>query len=98
MAGCGAYVQCSPPPRSSLAADIFRRHVLPTIANCLVRSTARPVQAANGYATATAACYGGFLQRIAVAARQLSQRSDVADAEIVGLVTTMLDERPRRRR
>jgi hypothetical protein len=71
---------------------------LPTIANCLVRSTARPVQAANGYATATAACYGGFLQRIAVAARQLSQRPDVADAEIVGLVTTMLDERPRRRR
>lgn len=56
------------------------------------------MQAANGYATATAACYGGFLQRIAVAARQLSQRPDVADAEIVGLVTTMLDERPRRRR
>jgi colicin import membrane protein len=39
-----------------------------------------------------------FVQRIAVATEQLGRRDDGADAEIVGMVTTMLGEHPWRRR
>jgi colicin import membrane protein len=56
------------------------------------------VQAAEGYAGAAATAYGAFLQRIAAATEQLGRRDDGADAEIVGMVTTMLAEHPWRRR
>jgi colicin import membrane protein len=56
------------------------------------------VQAAEGYAGAVATAYGAFLQRIAVSTEQLGRRDDGADAEIVGMVTTMLGEHPWRRR
>jgi colicin import membrane protein len=50
------------------------------------------VDAAAGYAEAATGAHRAFLQRIDVAVRRLGRRFQSPDAEIVGAVTTMLDD------
>lgn len=55
------------------------------------------VEAAESYAGAAANAYGALLQRISTATEQLRQHDEIANAEVVELVTAMLDEHPWRR-
>ncbi|ORA07958.1 hypothetical protein [Mycobacterium arosiense] len=55
---------------------------------------AQQVQAAHSYAAAAASAYGALLQRISIAAQQLAGRRDSRDAEVIEVVTAMLNEHP----